>query len=356
MKILRINIILPFPVTKPVGGAKIMYEYANRLEALGHQVIVLHSIQRPYKKSGTPVWFNQLIYAIRGVARPKWFPLHKNIRSIIVPSITNKYVPDGDIVFGTWWEMAYMINDLSISKGKKMNLIQDYEIWKGHAELVDNSFALPITHMVIAKYLSELVVTKTGVTPVYLPNAIDNNKFYISNLIEERNPLSIIMLYSEEERKGTSYGIEALLRIKENFAGIVVTFFGVYKKPDNLPAWINYIQRPDDLCWLYNQHAIFFSPSLAEGWALPPAEAMYSGCAIVCTDIGGHHDYAIDNETALVVQPKNIDDMVTRLSSLLQKNNKRVKLGMDANKFIIENFSWEKSICIFLNKYNELIN
>ena len=157
MKILRINIVLPFPVTKPVGGAKIMYEYANRLQAVGHTVTLLHSIKRPYKKTATPVWFDQLLYALRGVARPQWFTLNKEIRSIIVREITEEYVPDGDIVFCTWWEMAYMINDLPLSKGKKINLIQDYETWKGAATLVDNSFSLPITHVVIARYLSELV-------------------------------------------------------------------------------------------------------------------------------------------------------------------------------------------------------
>jgi glycosyltransferase involved in cell wall biosynthesis len=356
LKTLRINIILPFPVTKPVGGAKIMYEYANRLQELGHQVIVLHTIKRPYKKSSTPVWFSQLIYAVRGVGRPQWFVLNKDVKSIIVPAITEKYIPDSDIVFCTWWEMAYMINALPDSKGKKINLIQDYETWQGNTELVDRSFALPITHMVIAKYLSDLVIKKTGTAPVYLPNAININKFYIKDSIEDRNPLSIIMLYLEEERKGTKYGIETLEMIKEKFPAVVVTFFGVYKRPDNLPTWINYFQKPDDLCVLYNQHAIFFSPSLAEGWALPPAEAMYCGCAVVCTNIGGHHDYAIDNETALVAIPKNIDDMITNLSDLLEHNNKRIELATKANKFITQNFSWERSIRIFLNKCNELIN
>ena len=49
MPLLRINIILPFPVTKPVGGAKIMYEYANHFSAKGHRVTVLHSLKRPFK-------------------------------------------------------------------------------------------------------------------------------------------------------------------------------------------------------------------------------------------------------------------------------------------------------------------
>ncbi|HMG83869.1 MAG TPA: glycosyltransferase family 4 protein [Ferruginibacter sp.] len=352
MKILRINIVLPFPVTKPVGGAKIMYEYANRLQEAGHTVIILHSIKRPYKKTSAPVWFDQLVYALRGVARPKWFTLHKEIRSVIVPEITEKYVPDGDIVFCTWWEMAYMINALPASKGKKINLIQDYETWKGGATIVDNSFSLPITHVVIAKYLSELVTEKSGIAPLYLPNAIDTTKFYVNTPIEKRDPLSILMLYSQEERKGTVYGVQAIEKIKEIYPNIVVSFFGVYKRPDDLPHWIDYLQRPDNLCALYNQHAVFFSPSLAEGWALPPAEAMACGCAVVCTNIGGHQDYAVDNETALLAAPKNITAMVTQLTLLLEDNNKRIALAIAGNQHIIKKSSWDRSVTDLLHIFN----
>ena len=37
---MRISIVLPFPVTKPVGGAKIMYEYANRLAEEGNKIVI----------------------------------------------------------------------------------------------------------------------------------------------------------------------------------------------------------------------------------------------------------------------------------------------------------------------------
>jgi glycosyltransferase involved in cell wall biosynthesis len=351
LKILRINIILPFPVTKPVGGAKIMYEYANRLQELGHEVTILHSIKRPYKKSSAPVWFNQLMYALRGVARPKWFSLHKDIRSVIVPEITQQYVPDGDIVFCTWWEMAYMINELPALKGKKINLIQDYEIWTGNADLVDKSFSLPITHAVIAKYLEKLVAEKSGINPVYLPNAIGNDIFYISNPIESRNSLSVIMLYSEEERKGSIYGLEVFKKIREQYPDITVTFFGVYKRPVDLPEWITYIHKPNNLRELYNKHAVFFSPSLAEGWALPPAEAMCCGCAVVCTEIGGHLDYAINNKTALLAKPKNVDEMINQLAVFLLDNDKRVNIATEANKFITQNFTWQKSINILTDTF-----
>src|SRR5688572_29306184 len=122
MRPLHINIVLPFITTRPNGGAKIMYEYANRFQERGHKVMVLHSIQRPYRKIKSPVWWKQLRYRMRGLSRPPWFPLHPAVQSMIVPCITDDYVPEGDVTISTWWEMTYMVSKLALSKGQKFNL------------------------------------------------------------------------------------------------------------------------------------------------------------------------------------------------------------------------------------------
>ena len=344
MKKLNISIILPYPVTKPSGGPKIMYEYANKLSQNGHQLTIYHSIKRPYKKSKTPLFVKRTIYALRGISRPKWFVLEENIKSLIVPAITNKYIADADIVLSTWWQMTYAVDQLSASKGEKFNLIQDYEVWNGRHELVDQSFCLGVQNIVIAKYLQELVYKTSGIMPAYLPNAIDTDKFYVAVNIADRIDHSVIMLYSEELRKGTQYGLDALYAIQKNIPGLQVTFFGVYPKPRDLPVWISYYQKPVNLPELYNNAAIFFSPSLTEGWALPPAEAMACGCAVVCTNIGGHADYAFENETALLVEPKNINEMVEKISMLLNDVSLRKKLAQNGRSLITSNFSWDKNI------------
>lgn len=343
MKSLRINIILPFLTTRPNGGVKIMYEYANRLQERGHTVTVLHSIQRPYRKIKSPVWWKQLMYKVRGLSRPPWFPLHEQIRSLVVPQITDRFVPDADISMSTWWEMTYMISRLSASKGRPFNLIQDHEVWKGHEDLVHGSYRLPVRHLVIARYLQTLVEKHSGITPVHIPNAIDLKRFQLTQPIESRDPLSIIMLYSSEERKGSVYGIQALAELKKKYPTLKADLFGVFEKPE-LPSWINYHHKPSDLAGLMNRNAIFFSPSLGEGWALPPAEAMACGCAVVCTDIGGHADYAIEKQTALLTTPKDIADSVQKLEQVLDDQGLRFRLARAGYEFITGRFSWEASI------------
>ena len=343
-KNLKINIILPFPVTKPVGGPKVLYEYANRFQQLGHEVKIFHSIERPYKKSKSPTWLKQLIFFLRGVARPKWFNLHPSISSEIVPAINNKYIPDADISLSTWWQMAYALNDLSPQKGKKINLIQGHEVWAGHDELVYKSYELPLHHVVIASYLAELFKEKTGRDAIHIPIAIDTGKFSLQKKIRERNNASIIMLHSDEYWKGTSIGMEALKLVKEKSPLLTAILFGVKPAPTGLPDWIIYRQRPENLPALYNEAGVFISPSLKEGWALPPAEAMACGCAVVCTDIGGHHDYAIEGETALLVEPGNVVALADSLLLLINDPVKRIELAERGHTLINKNFSWDESV------------
>lgn len=355
MKSLRITIVLPFPVTKPVGGAKIMYEYANRLSDEGHSITVVHSIIRPFKKMKSPLWWKKMSFTLRGVQRPKWFPLHKKIPSLIVNEITDKYLPDADIVFSTWWQMAYAISKLSPQKGKPVNLIQDFEVWGGQKEKVLASYRLPITHAVIAFYLKKLLEEHEAKKIVYFPNAIDYQKFFIKSTIEAREPLSIIMLYSKEERKGSTFGIEALKQLKIEFAELKATLFGVYPRPADLPEWIGYQRKPDDLTSLFNNHAVFLSASLGEGWALPPAEAMACGCAVVCTDIGGHADYAINNETAILFKAADLDAMKEALKALLLHDSKRIEIAKNGNRYLLENFNWARSVGIAEDCFSSLI-
>ncbi len=336
----KINFVLPFIPTKPVGGAKIMFEYANRLAAQGHQVTILYSIERPFKKSKTPVWVRFLLQYIRKV---KWFEFEPNIKQKLVTRISNRTVPDATATVSTWWQMAYSLDKLGASKGKKINLIQDYEIWAGNEDKVRESYKLNLSHVVIAKYLSKLVLEVSGREPIHVPNSIDLEVFKITNSITQRDPKSVIMMFSNEERKGSKYGLEALNKVKEQIYDLTVTLFSVYDRPSYIPSWMNFIKRPPNLADLYNQHAIFVTPSLGEGWALPPAEAMACGCAVVCTSIGGHQDYARDSETALVVPPANIEAMVLKILTLIKDSAERCELATRANMYIHQ-FQWDNSV------------
>lgn len=126
---MRITFILPRPSQKPIGGYRVVYEYADRLAGRGHQVTVLFSLAEPLGPKW-PLWERKLEGQLLNPF-PRWFKFKNRVQLSIVPEITDLYIPDGDAVFATWWASSYGIKDLSANKGEKYYLIQHHEVWGG---------------------------------------------------------------------------------------------------------------------------------------------------------------------------------------------------------------------------------
>lgn len=350
----KINFILPFPTKRPNGGPKVMYTYANLLAEKGYEIQIYHSLNTSYTKYKKPYFLRAILHKLRKTSRPKWFKLNPNIKSFNVKRVTDAYISNADFIISTWWATALEVDRLSDEIGKKINLIQDYENWKGHEELLLKSYGLPkTTNIVIATYLYEIVNPKSVKKTYTLFNAIDNNVFYIKNGIEKRLP-SILMLYSNEKRKGTSYGMDALLKIKEKYPSVTISMFGTPIKPHNFPEIFNYYSQPKNLPEIYNSHAIFLTTSIQEGFALPPCEALSCGCALVATNIGGHKDYLINNETGLAIEPKNVNDVFEKIELLLNDDAYRIEIANKGNRYFSANFSWKKNIEQLEKIFNEI--
>ena len=154
---------------------------------------------------------------------------------------------------------------LSNSKGEKFNLLQEHADPLRSFE-VEQAYRFPIHYLTISKQLQKTVFQYANKIVPIIPNGLDRKEFFLAVPIELREPLSIIMLYSEDPGKGTMYGLQALEQVVNKYPDLRVTLFGIYTQPQDLPAYCSYHQSPNNLAALYNQSAIFITPSLQEGW------------------------------------------------------------------------------------------
>jgi len=163
-------------------------------------------------------------------------------------------------------------------------------------------------------------------------------------------------MFSPTEWKGSYDGISALLIAKEKFSNFSAVLFGVSARGKGIPNWIEYIRNPPQeylVREIYNKCSIFMAPSWSEGWALPPAEAMACGCAVVATDIGGFKDYAIDMKTAILSPPRDPEKLAQNLLNLLENDELRIQLAEEGHR-MISTFSWDNSTLLlesFIRKY-----
>lgn len=349
----KINLILPFRPKRPTGGFRIMYEYANRLAEKGYEIHIYYPIKTQFMEYRLPYLVRLVLYKyVDGFNKYNWFKLNPRIKQSYIPSVKDKYIDSADIAIATWWSTASEMGLLSESKGKKINLIQGFENWTGHEDLLFASYNMPkTTNIVVASYLEKIVKSHTENQTFVIQNAIDNLVYKIDNPIEQRSPFQICMMYSQQEIKGTKYGMEALNIVKQKHPDLKVDLFGIFPKPENLPEWITYYHDPSNLPDIYNNNSVFISNSLTEGMALTPLEAMFCGCALICTDIDGHKEYAIDRETVLLVPTKNAEILADKISYLIENNDERIKLAKQGNEYA-QRFSWD----IAVSKMEDVIN
>lgn len=344
---MKINFLLPGLSHIPVGGVKVVLEYANKMAEDGHAVTLLYPLKLKVSRPHHLSFFKQIRFVkkkfLKQVKKENsakiWFNLNAAVNEKMIPFLAEKYIPDADITFATARVTAEWLNTYSASKGKKMYLIQHFEDWDGTKEEVDATWKMPLKKIVISRWLQDYA-TSLNEESFLVNNGLDFNSYGITTAIENRNPYRLIMLYHHLEWKGSSDGLQAIETVKEKYPGISLILFGVNKAPAGLPGWIEYHQKPKNLKTLYNEASIFVSPSWGEGWALPPAEAMQCGCAAVITDIGGHRDYGINGKDLLLAPVKNPAGLADAIISLLENNEKRIALAKSGNA-TIQKFTWE---------------
>ncbi len=359
---MKITFILPSFPRKPVGGCRIVYEYANRLVERGHQINIIY----PKKIRNSPPLPNlyrkirkEIGYLYRTLFKPQpdWQFVDSRIRQFFIPEPTPDYIPDADVVFSTFWTIAEYMKEYPKTKGKKSYFFQHYEIWGGPKEKVEATWKSDFYKVVVSKWLYNVGLYLNAKDMVCIPNGIDHERFKVLNPIEKRLPCVSIM-YSGIPWKGTKEGIAALNLVKKKFPHLRTILFGIEKRNPDIPSWIEYRRdsSQDNLVKeIYNQSSIFLCSSHTEGFGLPPAEAMASGCAIVTTDCGGIRDFAENEVTALISPPKDPPSLAKNIIRLLEDDDLRIKIAK-AGKKRIQQFNWETSTDLLEKFLEKIVN
>jgi glycosyltransferase involved in cell wall biosynthesis len=345
---MEIVFLLPQEGSRPAGGFKVVYEYANRLARRNHKVRVVH-IAQLFPRGAHPSFrermrmFRYLPYALRGNWKPdRWFNLDAEVKLSWIPALSRMFLPPADAHIATWWTTADHLAALHDLPGKKFYLIQHLETFFGSADAVMATWKAPLEKIVIARWLAE-VARGMGESCHYIPNGLDFTKFGCDIPPESRNPMRLAMLFSHSlPWKGSFEGLSALIGLKAKYPKLEAELFGIDERPRELPSWIVYHETPaqEELRRIYNRASIFLAPSLSEGWGLPPCEAMMCGAAVVATDIGGHREFCADGETALLVPAKSPGAIAEAAGKLIDDPELRLRVARNGHRNI-QKFTWE---------------
>ena len=83
-------------------------------------------------------------------------------------------------------------------------------------------------------------------------------------------------------------------------------------------------------------------------------EYMAMGKAIAASDLGQMSKILRDGENALLFEPGNVKDMSDKLEILLRSDVLREKLGTNARKDVVENYTWDVHVRKIIEKMDEI--
>jgi hypothetical protein len=165
------------------------------------------------------------------------------------------------------------------------------------------------------------------------------------------------MLHHDYDWKGYEDGIKVVKEVIAQGHDLELVVFGE-KLKDPQPLFdaagfeFEYHYRParEKLRKIYVSCDIFLCSSWYEGLGLTGMEAMACRCSLVTTNTGGCLEYAIDEKTALVSEPRDIISLSRNLIRLLEDEALLKSLSEDGYCKINE-YNWEEScdrlICLF---------
>lgn len=354
--------LLPGSGFFPVGGFKVAYEYANALADRGWQVRLVHpciltmeeieSVRASFPRRARR-WLGYQRKNFTGSYRPdRWFDVSPNVELLCTKTPDARYMPPSDVFVATFWYTAKWVAKYPAAG---VYLIQHLETFGGPAADVMATWKLPLRKVVISRWLQD-VAQRLGEPSWYIPNGLNFGAFGMDVAPEERDPQTVAMLYHRSDWKGSSDGLKALEIARERVPDLRAQVFGLWPCPPHLPSWVEYHQNPPQrkLREIYNRAAIFLSPSWAEGWPLPPAEALQCAAALAVTDIGGHREYAVHGETALLSPPKDPDALAANVLRLIEDQPLRLRLARQGHLHI-QQFTWARAVTSFESVLSEAL-
>lgn len=349
---MKITFVLP-PLSL-TGGIRVVAIYAERLQKLGHQVLV---VATPYPK---PTWRQQVKSLLKGKG---WIPAdetsasHFDNRDVQVKTIdrwrpiTDADVPDADVVVATWWETAEWVGNLSPQKGAKAYFIQHHEVFDYlPVERVAATWALPMHKITIAQWLVDLGREKYGDHNMSLaPNGVDLEQFYAPSRGKQSIP-TFGLVYTSLYWKGCDISLKAFSLAKEKFPNLrLVIFSNESEVPDfSLPPGSEYVFCPpqDSLKDLYSKCDAWLFGSRSEGFGLPILEAMACRTPVIGTPAGAAPELLSDG-AGILLDNYDPQEMAQAIERICKLSDAEWRVMSDAAYAKAINLTWDKSTEIF---------
>lgn len=342
---MRITFIAPYFGLN--GGNRVTAIYAGLLRKRGHEVLV---ISQPLPTPGLKAQvrslmpFNLASAPIHGDILLEDLDVEHKVLETCRPVVDDD-VPDADVIIATWWETAYWAASLSEIKGRKFYFVQHHEV-HNHLpwQISRGTYYLPLKKITISKWLVDTMAQVYGDHDVALiHNSVDMRQFHAESRGRQSAP-TVGLLYSTTHFKGVDVSLKAIEKTKERLPDLKLIAFGTQDPSPNLPlpTYAHYHRNPAQakIRDIYAACDVWLCGSRAEGFHLPPLEAMACRCPVVSTCVGGPMDIIQDGVNGYIVNTEDSNALSDRLVAMFELPPEKWRAMSDAALAVAEGYTW----------------
>ena len=339
------------PSDNLTGGNRVVAIYAQQLMARGHEVLVVTCA--PDRLSPREM--------LRAVRKRDWQSLQNHLSPPTghialsgVPhkilerprAITAADVPDADIIIATWWETAMWMHTMPQSKGRKVHLIQGYEIWLDPKVVaqVHGALQLPNLKIAISSDLKNTIEEKLGPIGIHVvPNAVDLTQFTAPERAMQVEP-TVGFIYAHAAIKGADICTRACELARQQIPNLQVVAFGADQPSAALPlpSGTDYCYRPPQtqLKVIYASCDAWLFGSRLDSFGLPILEAMACRTPVIAVPVGAAQDLLGDG-TGVLVAKESPEAMAAAIVALCREPASDWLTRSDRAYAKAHSYSWE---------------
>ena len=347
-----------------IGGStsKIFHlkEFKNKLIELGIETKLVVDVEiydgfpsRNFKKwFQTKKKFNELINGFK----PNVILVDRQHALFDIAAIESN-IPVAVMLRGDYWSEIKWAKE-TLYKGPIEKIVIRIKTKRAEKCFENSKIILPICN-----YLKNIVKNKLprkDVSTLY--QGIDPNRWYPSKGMKLKHPC--VGLLQGAMIWGKAQEMLVLQKVLKSMPDVTFYWVGdgpyrdkilpVLKKYDNF-KWLGPLQYPDKVREYLTEIDVY---ALVSGMDMSPLtlqEAQLMRKPVIATNVGGIQELMKDNETGFLVEQGNADELIEKISLLINDKQKRETMGNMGRKFVEDNFSWDiiaKEFLNILKKYN----
>jgi glycosyltransferase involved in cell wall biosynthesis len=354
---MRITFVLPHADLS--GGVRVAAIYAQGLLRRGHEVVVISTPRH------TPSLTDSVRSFLRGRGWPRQAsPESSHFDDVEVPHrilecfrpVTDRDVPDADVVVATWWKTAYWVAALDARKGGKAYFIQhDERVMIPPSDpagttQVKATWSLPLEKIAVAQWLVDLVRPYAGGGRVWLVgNGVDAGQFHAPPRGKQTTP-TVGMLYSRSAYKGCADMLQAFQAARQRVPGLRLVAFGTQSPVtgESFPPDADFHLCPDQrlLAELYARCDAWLFGSRCEGFGLPILEAMACRTPVIGTPAGAAPEL-LAGGGGILIDPGAPAGMADAIARVAQMSETQWRGMSDAAYRTASGCNWESATDCF---------